>query len=167
MVSAFVHKYAKISSRQIDKDSMKAVMDLRCLTRSTCTTPWQQTEEAFTPGELQQLHSQLNAGMAAGPDGIAHDLLRHLSTKGSSVLLSILNSSWLQLVPAILVLAILVLDIRGPLPQEGEEPSRRGKLPPDSANFYNMNGLGKTHRQTPVVLAWVTFSSQSLAGRFP
>ena len=51
---------------------------------------------AFTPGKLQQVLSQVKAGEAAGPDDIAPDLLKHLSIKGSSVLSTILNSSWLS-----------------------------------------------------------------------
>ena len=84
--SAFVQEYAKISGRQSDKESRKVVNSLRCLKRSTCTTPRQQIEEAYTPRELK-------AGKAAGPDGTAPDL-KHLSSKGSSVLLNILSSSW-------------------------------------------------------------------------
>ena len=30
--------------------------------------------------------------------------------------------------------------------QKGEEPGRRGKLTPDSTDFDDMEGLGKTHR---------------------
>ena len=57
------------------------------------TIPRQQIEEAFTPGEPKQVLSQLKAGKAAGQDGIGTDLLKRLSNKGSSVLLTILNSS--------------------------------------------------------------------------
>ena len=71
-------------------------MGLRWHKRSTCTTPRQQIEEGFTPAELQQVLSLRKAGKAAGPDGIAPDFLRHLSSKGSSVLLNIFNSSWLS-----------------------------------------------------------------------
>ena len=71
-------------------------MDPRCLRRSTRTTPRLQIVEAFTPGELQQALSQLKAGKMAGPDGIAPDLLKHLSSKGPSVLLNILDSIWLS-----------------------------------------------------------------------
>ena len=52
---------------------------------------------SLQPDELQQALSQLKVGKAAGPDNIAPDLLRHLSTIGSSVLLTILNSSWLSI----------------------------------------------------------------------
>ena len=74
--SAYVQEYAKISGHKSDKDSRKAVMDLRCLTRSTHTTPMKQMEEAFTTGELQSVLSQLKAGKAAGHDGLAPDLRR-------------------------------------------------------------------------------------------
>ena len=85
--SAFDQEYTKISGYKSDMDSRKAVMDLRCLTRSTRTTPRQQINE------LQQALSQLTAGKAAGPDGITPDLHKHLLTKGSPVPLTILNSS--------------------------------------------------------------------------
>ena len=91
--SAFVEEYAKISVRQSDKDYKKAVMDLRCLTRSTSTSPRLQIEEVFTPFVIQQVLSQLKAVKEEGSDGIAPNLLRHLSPKGSCVLLSILSSS--------------------------------------------------------------------------
>ena len=65
-------------------------------TTSAHTTTRLLIEEAFTHGELQLALSQLNAGMAAGLDGIALDLLIHLSTNGSSVLLAIIISSWLS-----------------------------------------------------------------------
>ena len=71
-------------------------MDLRCLKQSTHTKPRQQIEEAFTAGEHQQALSQLKAGKAASPNGITHDLIKHLSSKGSSFLLNVLNSSWLM-----------------------------------------------------------------------
>ena len=45
---------------------------------------------------IQQELSQLKAGKAADPDGIAPDLNKHLSTKGTSVLLTIINSSRLS-----------------------------------------------------------------------
>ena len=51
---------------------------------------------AFSPGKLQQVLSQVKAGEAAGPNDIAPDLLKHMSIKGSSVLSTILNSSWLS-----------------------------------------------------------------------
>ena len=51
---------------------------------------------AFTPGKLQQVLSQVKAGEAAGPNDIAPDLLKHMSIKGSTVLSTILNSSWLS-----------------------------------------------------------------------
>ena len=94
--SPFDQEYAKISGRKNDKESRKAFMDLRCPTRSTRTSTMQQIEEAFTPGELQLVLSQLNAGKAAGPDGVSPDLRKHPSTKGSSVLLNILSSCWLS-----------------------------------------------------------------------
>ena len=94
--SAFVQDYTKISGHKSGNDSRKVVMDLRCLKRFICTTRRQQVEEAFTPGELQQALSQLKAGMVAGPNGIDPDLLKHLWSKVSSVLLNILNSSWLS-----------------------------------------------------------------------
>ena len=94
--SALIQDYAKISCRKSDKDTRKAVMDLRFPTRSTRTTPWQQIEETFTRGELPQALSQLKAGKEEGPDGIDPDLIKHLSTKESSVLLTIINSSWLS-----------------------------------------------------------------------
>ena len=77
-------------------DSRQVVMNIRCLKRSTRTTPRQLIKEAIIPGELQQALSQLKAGKAAGPGGITPDPLNHLSSKGSSVLLNILNSSWLS-----------------------------------------------------------------------
>ena len=95
-VSKIVQEFAKISGRKGDKDSRKAVMDRRFPTRYTPTTPRPQIEEAFTPDELQQALSQLKAGKAADPDSIATDLLKHLLTKGSSVLLYIPISSWLS-----------------------------------------------------------------------
>ena len=70
-------------------------MHLRCNKRSTRTTTSQLIEVAFTTRELQQALSKLNARKAAGPDGIAPELLRHLSSKGSSVLSHIHDSSWL------------------------------------------------------------------------
>ena len=39
------------------------------------------------------------------------------------------------------------------LPQKGEGPSRRGNLLHDRAGFDNREGLGKTHRQLPVIVA--------------
>ena len=51
---------------------------------------------AFSPGKLQQVLSQVKAGEAAGSNDIAPDLLKHMSIKGSSVLSTILNSSWLS-----------------------------------------------------------------------
>ena len=48
---AFLQEYAEISGRKSDKDSMKAVMDLGCLTRSTHTTLRQQIKEVIIPGE--------------------------------------------------------------------------------------------------------------------
>ena len=50
---ALVQEYAKISGRESDINSRKVVVDPRCLKRSIRTTPWQQIEEAFSPGELQ------------------------------------------------------------------------------------------------------------------
>ena len=92
--STFVQEYAMISSRKSDKDCRKAVIDLRCLTRSTRSTTRQQIEEAFTPDEIQQALSQLKAGRAAGPDGIDPNIFRHLSINRSLVVLSIISSSW-------------------------------------------------------------------------
>ena len=66
-----------------------------CPTRSTHTTMRQQIKEAYTPGELQHTLSQHKLGKVEGPDGIALDLLKHMSTKMSSVQLTILKSSWL------------------------------------------------------------------------
>ena len=90
--STFVQEYAKISGRKRDKDAMKVVTGLGCHKRSARTTPRQQIEEAFTPGELQQALAQLKAGTKAGPDGIVPDL-KHLPSKLSSILLDTLNSS--------------------------------------------------------------------------
>ena len=90
----FVQEYAMISGRKSDKDCRKAVIDLRCLTRSTRSTTRQQIDEGFTPDEIQQALSQLKAGRAAGPDGIDPNILRHLSIKGSLVVLSTISSSW-------------------------------------------------------------------------
>ena len=147
--SAFVEEYAKISVRKSDKGSRKAVMVLRCPTRSTRTTPWQQIEVAFTPVEHQLALSQLKAGKTAGPNGIAPDLQKHMSTTESSVLLIILNSG-----------------VRGPVPLKGEGHIRLENLPPNSANFDNKEGHGKTHCQSPVMVASGTLGSNSLAGRF-
>ena len=66
-------------------------MDFRCPKQSTRTTSRQQIGKAFTPKELQQVLSQLSAVKAAGPD-----LLKHLSSKRSSVQLNILDSIWLS-----------------------------------------------------------------------
>ena len=95
MASPFVQEYAKIRGRKCDKDSRKVVNYLRCPRRYIRTTPRQYVEEAFIPSEHQQALSHLKAGTAAGHDGIATDL-RHMSSKGSSVLLKILDSSWLS-----------------------------------------------------------------------
>ena len=83
--------------------------------------------------------------------------------KGSSALLSIHSSGWQKN----LVITILALDVLGPVPQKGEGPNRRGKFSPNSADFDDREGYGKTHCQPPVMLASGTFSSQSLVGRFP
>ena len=138
---AFVQEYAKISGRKSDKDSRKAVMDHRYITRSTRTTPRQQIIEAFIPGEFQQPLSRLKVGKVAGPDGIVPDLLKQLSMKGSSVLLSILNSSWLSSwCTQSWRSAYVVLFLK-----KRKGPSRRGKLMPNSAEFDDREGLGKTH----------------------
>ena len=78
----------------------------------------------------------------AGADDIAPDLINHLSLKGSSVVLNILNSSWLsswcpQCWRSTYVSTFL---------KKGEGPSRHGKLPPNSADFDDRDGLGKIHR---------------------
>ena len=57
----------------------------------------QQIGEAFTLGELQQALSLLDAGKAVDTDGIAPDLHMDLLSKGSTVLLNILNSNWLSI----------------------------------------------------------------------
>ena len=76
--TAFVQEYVENSGRKCDKDSVKAVMDLRCLTRSTRNNPRQQMEEAFAAGELREVLSQLKVGKAAVSDGLAPDFLKHL-----------------------------------------------------------------------------------------
>ena len=93
--SVFVQKYAKVCDRESAMDSRKAVMDLRCLNRSTPTTPSQQIDEAFISDKHQQALSQLNAGKVTGTDDIAPDL-KHLSTMASPDQLSILNSNWIS-----------------------------------------------------------------------
>ena len=44
---------------------------------------------------LSRRFSQLNTGKSVGPDSIVPSLLKHLSTKGSLVLLTILGSIWI------------------------------------------------------------------------
>ena len=80
--SAFIQDYSEIGCLKNDRDSRKAVMDLRCITRSTRTTPWLQIEETFTSGELQQTLSHFKAWNAAGLDGMTHDLLRTSHGRG-------------------------------------------------------------------------------------
>ena len=87
---------ADINGRKSDKDSRKAVMDHRCPIRPTRTTPMQQIEEAFTAGEFKKTLLQLIDGKSADHDGISPDLLKHLSTKGSLLILTILSRSWLS-----------------------------------------------------------------------
>ena len=94
--SAFIQQNSEISGRKSVKDSRRVVMDLRCLTRSTLSTLRQQIKEALTPGELQQALSLFKVDKATGPDGIAPDFLKHLWTKWSSVLLTILKGRWLS-----------------------------------------------------------------------
>ena len=65
---------------------------------------------------------------------------------GSSVLLSMLNSS--KLVPT-----IPALGVHGPVTKKMEGPNRCEKLPPDSSDFDDREGLGKTYCQPPVMVA--------------
>eukprot|EP00663_Eupelagonemidae_sp_cell21sb_P006070 gene6070-4240_t len=48
----------------------------------------------FVPGELQTALRSLKRRKAAGPDGIANEMLLHLGEQGKEVLLRLANASW-------------------------------------------------------------------------
>ena len=54
---------------------------------------------------------------------------------------------------------ILALRVHGPAPQKGEGHRRHRKLPPDSVDIDDSEGLRKTNRQPSVMVARGTFSS--------
>ena len=131
--SAFIQEYVANSSRKSVRLFRKAVMDQRCLARSILTPPRLQIEEAFIPGEPQQALFQL---MAAGPYGIALDLRHLLSSISSSWISSWCPQSW----RSTYVITFL---------KKGKVP---GRYRP-TADFDIREGLGKTRRQPPVMVA--------------
>ena len=92
--SAFIQEYATVSGRKSDRSSRRAVRELRSGVHRLLGSPRQELEQAFTPEELAAALKTIKAGKAGGPDGVAPDLLKHLSLSTQKELLSILNASW-------------------------------------------------------------------------
>ena len=77
--SAFIKEYATVSGRKSDRSSRRAVQELRSGVRILLGSPRQELEQAFTPEELAAALHTVKAGKAGGPDGVAPDLLKHLT----------------------------------------------------------------------------------------
>ena len=83
--SAFIQEYASVSGRKSDRSSRRAVRELRSSVRRLLGSPRQELEQ---PLPLKTA----KAGKAGGPDGVAPDLLKHLSLNTQKELLFILNA---------------------------------------------------------------------------
>ena len=93
-VSTFIQEYSTVSGRKSDRSSRRAVRELRSGVRRLLGNPRQALEQAFAPEELAAALKTVKAGKAGGPDGVAHDILKHLPLNTQNELLFILNASW-------------------------------------------------------------------------
>ena len=76
--SAFIQEYSTVSGQKSDRSSRRAVRELRSGVRRLLVSPCQELEQTSTPEELAADLKTVKAGKAGGPDGVAHDLLKHL-----------------------------------------------------------------------------------------
>ena len=93
--SAFVQEYAQISGKKSDKDTRQALRRLRRVKKGQSSSPRQEAEDNLTIAELRRAIWKTKAGKAAGPDGVAPEMLKNLPACAEEILLGIFNTSWM------------------------------------------------------------------------
>ena len=91
--SAFIQEYATVSGQKSDQSSRRAVLELRRGVRRLLGSSRQELEQAFSPEELATALKSVKAGKAGAPDGVAHDIVKHLPLSTQKERLFILNAS--------------------------------------------------------------------------
>ena len=91
--SAFIQEYVTFSGRKSDRSSRRAIRELRNGIRRLLGSTRQELEQALTPEELAMVLKTVKSEKAGGPDGMVHDLLKHLPLNTQKELLFIQNAS--------------------------------------------------------------------------